>query len=136
MSIKSVQLNVEALEQITRLKKTLGINKNNVMCRWALLLSLREPGKITELNLNFDTGGRGEIAWDTFGGEHAAMYLAVLKLRLKQDGIDPSYDNMRKHLIQHINRGLGYMLGGKSMKSIRDLIALATPGGTLEDGLR
>lgn len=67
MSIKSVQLNIEALDQITRLKKSLGINKNNVMCRWALLLSLSETGKITELSLNFETGGRGEIAWDTFG---------------------------------------------------------------------
>lgn len=136
MSIKSVQLNVEALEQITRLKKSLGINKNNVMCRWALLLSLSEPGKMTELSLNFETGGRGEIAWDTFGGEHAAIYLAVLKLRLNEDGIEPNYDNLRKHLIQHINRGLGYMLGGKNMKSIRDLVALALTKDSTEDGLR
>jgi DNA sulfur modification protein DndE len=136
MSIKSVQLNIEALDQITRLKKSLGINKNNVMCRWALLLSLSETGKITELSLNFETGGRGEIAWDTFGGEHAAMYLAILKIRLKEDGIEPNYDNIRKYLIQHINRCLGYMLGGKNLKSIRDLIALVAIEDTTENGAR
>ena len=126
MSIKSIQLNQEALEQITRLKKSLGINKNNVICRWALVISLREGGKLTPLSLNFDTGGRGEIAWETFGGAHASTYLALIELKLNKEGIAPTAENLRKYIIQHINRGLGYLLGGKNMKSIRDLVALTT----------
>ena len=126
MSIKTVQLNNEALQQISIIKRFVGINKNNVICRWALLLSLREPGKVANLSLDFETGGRGEIAWETFAGEHSSTYLSLLKLRLIDDEIEVNHINLKNQLIQHINRGLGYILGSKRIRSVRDLISLVT----------
>ena len=124
MSIKTIQLNNEALQQLGLIKRHISINKNNIICRWALILSLREPGKIADLSLDFDTGGRGEIAWETFAGEYSSTYLSLLKLRLTEDDIEINHVNLKNQLIQHINRGLGYILGSKKVKSVSDLVAL------------
>ena len=123
-SVKAFQLNVEALDQISRIKKSVGINKNNVICRWAFMLSLKEPGRISDLNLTYDSSGRGEISWETFGGEFSAIYLALLKQRMHQEEVSINTENLKTHILHHINRGLGYILGSGNIRSISHLIAL------------
>ena len=125
MRVRSFQLNTEASDQLLRLRRSTGINKNNVLCRWAFCMSLRRNGPLALVDLTFETSGRGEINWETFAGEHSSVYLALLKLRLVEDGVELTSENLKIHLLQHINRGLGYLLGSKKIKTIRDLIDFA-----------
>ena len=124
MPIKSIQLSQQGLEQVSRLKRRTGIKKNNVLCRWALCISLREPGVPVADKLENDPNGRGEIAWETLVGANGSLYLCLMKQRCFEDGIEITPENLKTQFVLHIHRGLGYLLGSGKIQSIEDLVQL------------
>jgi DNA sulfur modification protein DndE len=127
MSIKQVRVSSQAREQLIRLKTRTGIAHWNVLCRWAFCLSLRQPSPPAPLDIAADSNV--EMDWQMFGGEAQELYLAVLKERCEQDGLGTGEDVLARQFRLHLHRGIGYLAAPHVIRSISDLIQLATAQG-------
>ena len=130
--IRSLHLSSQALEQVSRIKRHTGLKTNNVICRWALCISLAEKSCPAKQVFEFDSTGRGEIAWETFSGEYGAVYISLLKQRCLEDGLEPNEDNLRDQFMLHVHRGLGYLLGNGTAASIEQLASAAINASSSE----
>src|SRR3974390_463228 len=92
MSIETVKINAQGREQLIRLKRYTGIEHWNELCRWALCISLAEKTRPATTK----TGGEGgiEMTWRTFAGPHSETYIALLKQRCVEDGLDTSSETL------------------------------------------
>ncbi|MER6236066.1 DNA sulfur modification protein DndE [Streptomyces microflavus] len=120
MSLDNVRLSQPAKDRLVRLKRTTGITQWNVLCRWALALSLKDPS--TPLVKDIVADSNVEMTWKTFAGQHRDIYLALLKQRCVSDGDDPTDENVAKALTVHLHRGIGYLGGHKEMSTIDGLL--------------
>jgi DNA sulfur modification protein DndE len=131
MSIKQIRLSNQAKEQLIRLKTRTGIPHWNVLCRWAFCLSLRQPSVPSALDIPTDSNV--EMSWPVFGGEAHEIYLALLKERCQRDGLGTSEDVLGRQFRLHLHRGIGYLAAPQTIRSITDLIRLATDGHGIKD---
>ncbi|WP_371632807.1 DNA sulfur modification protein DndE [Streptomyces sp. NBC_01259] len=120
MSIENVRLSQPAKDRLVWLKRTSGITQWNVLCRWALALSLKDQS--TPLVKEIVTDSNVEMSWRTFAGQHGDVYLALLKQRCVADGEEPTDENVAKTLTVHLHRGIGYLGGHKEMATIEGLV--------------
>ncbi len=72
------------------------------------------------------------MSWPVFGGDAHEIYLALLKERCERDGLGSSDDVLARQFRLHLHRGIGYLAAPQAIRSIADLIELATG----EDGGR
>jgi len=122
MNIETVRITKEGRDQLSKLKARTGIGQWNILCRWGLCLSLEEASRPRP-----PKGGERpiEIAWKTFGGEHADLYLALVQQRCANDGFDVTEETVNEQLHAHLHRGIAYLAGDKGVKRIEDLVAKA-----------
>jgi DNA sulfur modification protein DndE len=123
MSIKQIRLSSQAREQLIRLKSKTGIQQWNILCRWALCLSLSEPTPPTPVDIPADSNL--EMSWHVFGGDQHEIYLALLRERCLRDGVEQSPDMLLRQLRLHLHRGISYLATPHKVRSIADLIRLA-----------
>ena len=124
MSIKLIRLSSQAKDQLIRLKTRTGIPQWNILCRWALCLSLAEPTPPTPVEIPADSNV--EMTWGVFAGEWHEVYLALLKERCARDGQETSAENLNRQLRLHLHRGIGYLATPTRIRSIGDLVASTT----------
>ena len=132
MSIKQVRVSAQAKEQLIRLKTRTGIAHWNVLCRWALCLSLRQPTPPSALDGTADSNV--EMSWPVFGGDAHEIYLALLKERCERDGLGTSDELLARQFRLHLHRGIGYLAAPQAIRSIADLVGLATAEDEGEGG--
>ena len=89
----------------------------NILCRIAFCLSLKELG-IPDIGK--DSGGQ-EFNRFTLTGEWDAFYIALLKLRMLNDGLNPSKE-LLKQFKEHIERGVIILFN--RVKNFNDLSSL------------
>ena len=119
MSIETVRISKQGRDQLSRLKSRTGIGQWNILCRWALCLSLAESGQPRAVS----AGDRPiEIAWRTFGGEYADVYLALVRDRCIRDGHNLDDQTIADQLHRHVHRGISYLAGDPDAKSIAGLV--------------
>lgn len=90
----------------------------NILCRIGFSLSLDEPG-IPNPDVYPEDSDR-EINRYTLLGEFDTTYVALLRQRNRDDGLDSSLD-LDAHFKAHMNRGV--MLLAARVKSLPDLLA-------------
>lgn len=123
MSIETVRITKQGRDQLSKLKSRTGIGQWNILCRWALCLSLREPSRPRPPS----AGERPiEITWKTFGGEHADLYLALVRQRCAREGLEITDETVADELHAHIHRGIAYLAGDPNVKTIEALVTTAT----------
>ncbi|MFD6377629.1 DNA sulfur modification protein DndE [Streptomyces albidoflavus] len=120
MSLESIRLAAPGKDRLVRLKRTTGITQWNVLCRWALALSLADAS--TPLVKEVVTDSNVEMSWKTFAGQHGDLYLALLKQRCVADGLEPTDENVSKTLTVHLARGIGYLGAHREMTTVEGLI--------------
>lgn len=120
MPVDNVRLSQPAKDRLVYLKRTTGITQWNVLCRWALLLSLKDPS--TPLVKDIVTDSNVEMTWKTFAGQHGDVYLALLKLRCVSIGEAPTDDNVQHALTVHLHRGIGYLGADRQMATIEGMV--------------
>ncbi|WP_329092372.1 DNA sulfur modification protein DndE [Streptosporangium sp. NBC_01469] len=120
MSLDTIRLSQPARDQLIKLKRVTGIKNWNVLCRWALSLSLADPSPPLVREIVADSNV--EMTWRTFAGTYGDMYLALLKQRCIDDGEAPTEETLGQALIVHLHRGIGYLAGRKNLNTISDLI--------------
>jgi len=108
LTIDTIRLSEKQKSQLVTLKRKTGIENWNVLCRWALCMSLAEESAPPVEDIPSDSNV--EMTWKVFAGEYADVYLAVLR---------EAYYKQRAHLAGvlfgdfvklHLNRGISYYL--------------------------
>ncbi len=122
MIVKQLTLSNHAKEQLARLKGKTGIYQWNILCRWALCLSLKEPTPPPEVPIPADSNV--QIEWHTLFGEYQELYEALVIQRCIQDGVGTDPASLAKYFRLHIHRGIAYLSATNFIKSIRDLLNL------------
>jgi len=123
MIVKQVRLSQQAKEQLSRLKGKTGISHWNVLCRWAICMSLAEPTLPPDIDISTDSNV--EISWHVFAGEYHELYAALMVQRCKRDGFGIEPETLAKQFKLHLHRGIAYASASSFIKSIDDLTALA-----------
>ncbi len=121
--IKQIRLSSQARDKLIRLKSKTGIGNWNVLCRWALCVSLKETSIPTPLDIPADSNV--EMSWQVFGGEHQELYMALLRQRCLKDGLGVSKEVVAKQFRLHLHRGISYLATPNQIKNIHDLVTLA-----------
>jgi DNA sulfur modification protein DndE len=65
------------------------------------------------------------LSWQVFGGEMHELYLALLNERCKRDGLGTT-EVLGRQLRLHLHRGISYLAAPHTVRSIADLVRLAT----------
>jgi DNA sulfur modification protein DndE len=125
MAVEHIRVSQQGKDQLIKLKRVTGIEHWNVLCRWALCVSLAENSVPPAVKVPADSNV--EMSWKVFGGRYAEVYLALLKERSVRDGFGTDPETLLQQLRLHIHRGISYLAANKSLKKIDNLIALAAP---------
>jgi len=116
-------LGKRAKNQLISLKRKTGIPNWNVLCRWAFVLSIREPSRPRQVSDPLEGGV--EMTWRTFGGDHADIYEAILKARCLNDEHEITPTELSRQLRQHIYRGIGYLASSNRIANVAEMAKIA-----------
>lgn len=124
MSLDTIRLSQKAKDRLIVLKRRTGISQWNILCRWALCRSLAEENPPPDHEIKTDSNV--EIAWSTFGGEYAGVYLALLKARCLDDEGDVSEELLNATLTRHLHRGINYLFTEIDGRNIAQLLQFSS----------
>jgi DNA sulfur modification protein DndE len=106
-TIDTIRLSEKQKQQLIRLKSRTGIENWNVLCRWALCMSLAEETVPPIEDIPSDSNV--EMSWKVFAGEYSDVYIAVVR---------HTYEKQKAHLDDvlfsdffksHLNRGINFL---------------------------
>jgi DNA sulfur modification protein DndE len=120
--IKQIRVSSQARDQLIRLKSKTGIGQWNIICRWALAVSLKEPTPPTVVEIPADSNV--EMSWQVFGGEYGELYWAAVKARCYRDGLATDDATIAQQFRLHLHRGIGYLAAPNVIRSIKDVLNL------------
>jgi len=122
MIVRQVRLSSQAKAHLARMKFKTGIMNWNILCRWALCLSLREESIPADIDIPTDSNV--EMSWSTFGGEYADIYDALIRQRCIDDGLGDDDETLAKYFKLHLHRGISYLVSKDFVNSTEDLLRL------------
>jgi len=120
MIIDVVRVSEKAKHQLLTLKRRTGILQWNVLCRWALLMSLAE--RTIPPHEEIITDSNVEMSWKTFAGALDDPITAVLLQRAHEDNVPD--EQLQQFFKIHLHRGIAYLLN--SAPDLRGLLATAS----------
>jgi DNA sulfur modification protein DndE len=126
-AIDHIRLSQQAKDQLIRLKRVTGVEQWNILCRWALCVSLAEDSVPPAAKIPADSNV--EMSWRVFGGRYADLYLALIKERCLRDALDSDSDTLAQQFRLHLHRGISYLAANKNLRKIDDMIGLALQAG-------
>ena len=100
MSFNRIRICIQAKNRLSMLKRRTGLTPN-ILCRIGLCLSLSDPSIPNPQR--YDETGQ-EFNRYTLLGELDTFFIALMKERLLQDGLDPDKD-LIPQFKAHLNRG-------------------------------
>jgi DNA sulfur modification protein DndE len=121
--IENIRLSDRARTQLITMKRRTGIQHWNVLCRWALALSLAQETRPPDENIPADS--TVEMTWKTFSGGDEALYWGLLLARAEQDGVAIEKQALSHYFRLHLHRGISYLAGSNGPQSIEDLVGLS-----------
>lgn len=105
-TIDIIKLSEKQKQQLIRLKTKTGIENWNVLCRWALCMSLAEETIPAIEDIPSDSNV--EMSWKVFAGEYADVYLAVLRQTYEEQKAHLSDMLFSEFFKLHLNRGISF----------------------------
>ena len=120
--IENLKLSERSSIEISTIKKHTKIETMNVICRWALTVSLSSD--LPPPPLAKEDKILREIDWKIFAGEYEHLIMALLKSRLKQEKIEINNETLNDQLRSHVQRGLSLIASQKHIRSIADFAEL------------
>ncbi len=124
-TIENIRLSQRAKDRLITLKRTMGMNQWNELCRWAFCLSLSDPNPPSPRKIPSDS--TVEMTWKTFGGPQHELYWALLCFRCKQDGYPLEDEVLKAQFRLHLHRGIASMAGNPKLRTIESVIKLVRP---------
>ena len=101
--IDIIRLSEKQKQQLIILKRKTGIENWNVLCRWALCMSLADPTVPPKEDIPSDSNV--EMTWKTLAGEYHEIYESMLKLNTFNCKLDGTLITIKLHL----SRGINYL---------------------------
>lgn len=131
MLTKQIVLSQKEKDNLVRLKSRTGIQNWNVLCRWALCYSLAE--NTIPLDLPIQPASNVEMSWQTFGGEYADVYEALVKYWCSKNRLSLDQETLSKYFRLHLERGISHLAGTGLISNLDDLInkAMGDSDGSL-----
>jgi DNA sulfur modification protein DndE len=120
--VNSIHLAETAKQQLIQLKRITKIDNWNILCRWALCVSLAEASNPSTAAI--PANSNVDMTWNVFGGEIGDYLLIALKQRCHDDNLGTDGETLKTQLRLHIHRGIGYLAGNSNLKKIDDLATL------------
>lgn len=119
--VETVRISKQGRDQLIKVRRQTGIEHWNILCRWALVMSLREKTAPAIPRQKLDGGV--EMTWKVFAGEESELLASLIRFRSQKDdfGIEP--DSQSQCFRAHLHRGLSYLASGKETKTIADFIS-------------
>ena len=121
--IETVRLSEKARNQLISLKRKTGLENWNSLCRWAFCLSLAEISVPPSEEIPSDSSV--EMSWKVFTGGHEQLYWGLLLLRASRDRVPVEREALLKYFRLHLHRGISYLNGSTTLRTIGDLAQLA-----------
>lgn len=104
--VDTIRVSSKSKDILTKMKRRLGVERWNEICRVALCRSLANPTKPSRPRQGWDSAI--EIEWKTFAGENAELFSSAVRLRADKDGIDiRKKDALADYFRAHMERGIG-----------------------------
>lgn len=120
--IKQIKLSAKARDQLIRLKSRSGITQWNILCRWALVVSMKEEMPPTVVEIPADSNV--EMSWQVFGGDLSGLYWMIVKARCLKDGLETDDATIAQQFRLHLHRGISYLATPSTINDIGDLVGL------------
>ncbi|MBY6274197.1 MAG: DNA sulfur modification protein DndE [Bacillaceae bacterium] len=120
MIVKQFTLSNVAKDKLSRLKGKTGITQWNILCRWALCLSLREPTPPPDYPIPADSNVT--LEWHTFAGEYHELYESLIRHRCAIDGLGTDPQTLANYFRLHLHRGIDYLAASQVVRNITDLL--------------
>ncbi|MFM5801899.1 DNA sulfur modification protein DndE [Aeromonas veronii] len=114
--IDNIRLSEKAKQQLIAIKRKTGVENWNVLCRWALNLSLLEYSEPPFEDIHLDSSI--EMSWKVFTGEYSDIYHTIFLQRLQRS----SHINEHDYFKLHLHRGISYL--HQKTQTIDDLFSL------------
>ena len=80
--VETIRLSNSAHDRLVQLRRATGIEHWNILCRWALCLSLAERDEIPPL-LRSDRSNV-EMSWNTFAGQWSDVLISLVSVRWRE----------------------------------------------------
>lgn len=119
--VETVRISQRGRDLLIKLKRNTGIDNWNILCRWALLLSLSEKSAPSPILEKYEGGV--EIQWKVFAGEISNEIISLIKLRSKKDGYEATHTHESECLKLHIHRGLVYLTAGLDRQDMKAMFS-------------
>lgn len=120
LTIDILRTSSNVKSSLTRIKTITGISNWNIICRWALCLSLKQTSLPREVEEKLDGV---EIDYDTLVGKNKSIYTQLLINNLVTHNVTVDKKNLTKYLYAHVNRGVNIIYTNK-LKDISGLFKL------------
>ena len=120
LTIDVLRTSSNVKSSLTRIKTITGISNWNIICRWALCLSLKQTSLPREVEEKLDGV---EIDFDTLVGKNKSIYTQLLINNLVTHNVAVDKKNLTKYLYAHVNRGVNIIYTNK-LKDISGLFNL------------
>ncbi len=118
--IETVRLSDRARVQLITLKRRTGIQQWNILCRWALCVSLAERSAPPDDEIPADSSV--EMSWRVFTGGHERVYWALAVQRARLEGYGQTREEVQRCVRLHLHRGISYLAGSRKLNDIADLV--------------
>jgi DNA sulfur modification protein DndE len=103
--IEIVKISSKSREILIKIKRRLGVERWNEICRVALCRSLSNSTKPSRPRQGWDSSI--EIEWKTFAGENSELYSALIRIRAIQDEVDiKKKEILADYFRSHMERGI------------------------------
>ena len=122
MIMKQLKLSVQERDRLIRIKSKTGIRNWNVICRWALCVSLADPA--VPYGPEIPSDSNVEMTWQTFGGEYSDLYEQLFLERCRQDHISDDPEAVQHYFRLHLNRGINYLASKNGPRDIWGMLKL------------
>ncbi len=126
MIVRQLKLSQKEKDKMIYIKTRTGVAGWNVLCRWALCLSLTDPS--VPFGPDVPSDSNVEMSWGTFGGEYQELYDAVFRERCRSDGIGDDPGDMAKYFRLHLQRGIQALAAKTGPRNITEMLALLKAG--------
>ena len=117
LTIDILRTSSNVKSSLTRIKTITGISNWNIICRWALCLSLKQTSLPREVEEKLDGV---EIDYDTLVGKNKSIYTQLLINNLVAHKVVVDKKNLTKYLYAHVNRGVNIIYTNK----LKDILGL------------
>lgn len=115
---KSVRITNRGRDQLVTIKRRTGLEHWNVICRWALALSLREATPPPKLDESGDSNV--EMTWEVFCGGSPRVWHAVGIERFLE--LPGSHETFGAFLRAHVHRGVQMMAAQGKFNVIAEVL--------------